>query len=117
MPPLALWTAFGGAEAFNTRPLQTRSLSGLQGEKFKLNGPSRGKSLTFTSKIVPTHAPMNYPTLQKVTMAVAALLTSFALSAHAGPAQVSTARHVNGNSQISQPDSSIVVSSVDIHVR
>lgn len=61
------------------------------------------KKLDFCLEDRAYSRPMNYPTLQKVTLAAAALLTSFAISAHGGPAQVSTVRHVNGSSKSVNP--------------
>ncbi len=46
---------------------------------------------------------MNYPTLQKVTLTVAALLTSFALSADGGSAKVSSARQTYGSNRSVNP--------------
>jgi hypothetical protein len=43
---------------------------------------------------------MNYPTLHKMALPVAALLTSFALSAQAGSVKLSSARQTHGNKSI-----------------
>src|SRR5262249_7775013 len=59
----------------------------------------RGKSLTFSAKIRLTCALMNYPTLHKVMLTAAGLLTSFALSAHGG-ANFSTAAQTHGYSKM-----------------
>lgn len=71
------------------------------GEACKFPDYDGGKSLTFRPRFRPTRHSMNYPTLQKVGLTAAALLTSFALSAQAGG--LSTARQNHGSSHAITP--------------
>ena len=62
---------------------------------------ANAKSLTFPAKSRFTHGPMNNPTLEKMILVIAALLTSFALTAQSGSVMLSTARQTHAGKPIS----------------
>lgn len=62
-----------------------------------------GKRLDFSLEDWAYSQPMNPPTLHKITLTAAALLTSFALAAHGGSATVSSAGQTYGSNRSVNP--------------